>query len=382
MRLSRAVIHPFTLPLKRPLATAHGRIRERLGWLVELEDEAGRRGFGEATPLPEFGTEDVASCGRALEEGLSALLRSPSSLSPLESFAAGRRVEHAAALPGGEAPCARSAIEAARYDLAAKHAMRSLAAELRARAGLSGEAQTDVAVQALVGGVDPASVAKSARALKGLGFEAFKLKLSVSPDCRDLAFDLERVSALRAVVGSSARLRLDANEAWTREEAADALVALADFGIDYVEQPVRRDDLAGLERLSREGAIPVAADEALLGPGLAACLEARAASILIVKPAALGGLSNSMALWHRAQQEGLRVVWSTLIDGAVGRAACLALAAGLGPEAEVHGLGTADLLAADLAPVSITDQLDGTGRMRVPRGLGIGFEPAIGTLRR
>jgi len=187
------------------------------------------------------------------------------------------------------------------------------------------------------------------------------------------------VSALRSAVGPKARLRLDANEAWNRTAAAAALVALEPFGIDYVEQPVRRDDLVGLKRLSQDGAIPVAADEALLGDGLAACLEARAASILIVKPAAVGGLSASIGVWRRAREEGLRVVWSTLIEAAVGRAAALALAAGLGPVDEVHGLGTADLLAADLVVGASPDRLDSEGRRG---GAGIGFEPEIPVARR
>jgi L-alanine-DL-glutamate epimerase-like enolase superfamily enzyme len=108
-----------------------------------------------------------------------------------------------------------------------------------------------------------------------------------------------------------------------------------------------------LHRLVHEnGAVAVAADEALLGEGAAACLEARAASIFVVKPAALGGVEASVAIFGRARQLGIRVVWSSLIDGAVGRMTAVAIAAGLGdddPErVEVHGLGTADLLSRDL----------------------------------
>jgi o-succinylbenzoate synthase len=274
-------------------------------------------------------------------------------------------------------PCARFAIEAAGYDLTARRAGRSLADEIRIRAGQIDPAQKTVAVQGLIGGETPRSVAQSARASQEAGFQAFKLKLSVSKDRRDWARDVERVSALRSVVGARARVRLDANEAWDREEAVAALAALERFEIDYVEQPVRRDDLAGLEMLMREGAIAIAADEALLGSGLAACLDARAAQILVVKPAAIGGLSNSIALWQRAQREGLRVIWSTLIDGSVGRAAASALASALGPEGEVHGLGTADLLRVDLAPNGALDRLDPHGRICISDRAGIGFDPEI-----
>jgi o-succinylbenzoate synthase len=370
----RATMRAFSLPLERPLATAHGLISERLGWLIELEDGEGRRGFGEATPLPDFGTENLAACRLALEEGLRAWVGNADGLSQTSSR---RALDPLPTITEADAPCARSGLDAARYDLAAKRSGRSLAAEVRGCAGLAGQPADSVAVQALVEGVDPAAVEESARALMRLGFRSFKLKLAVTRGVQDAGLDVERVAVLRSAVGPEACLRLDANEAWGREEAAAALVSLERFGIDYVEQPVRRDDLAGLARLAREGAIPVAADEALLGLGLANCLEARAASILIVKPAAIGGISNALALWKRAQDEGLRVVWSTLIDAAVGRAAPLALAAGLGPIDEIHGVGTAGLLAADLADESGPDRLDAKGRLRVSGVVGIGFEPVI-----
>ncbi|MBJ18706.1 MAG: o-succinylbenzoate synthase [Deltaproteobacteria bacterium] len=368
--LRRAALRPFALRLRRPLETAHGQVSRRAGFLVELEDGEGRCGYGEATPLPDFGTEDLDACRRALEEGLFALIRIGADL-PSASLA------DSAAFRGGGAPCARSAIDSARVDLAAKGAARSLAREVRDRAGLVGEPESRVAVQALVGGGGPASVEESARTSVAAGFEAFKLKLAVSRGLRDPGLDLERVSALRGVIGSTARLRLDANEAWSLDEASGALAALEPFGIDYVEQPVERGDLVSLKRLSEEGAIRVAADESLLGGGLAACLEARAASILIAKPAAIGGLSGAIALWRRARSEGLQVVWSTLIDGAVGRAAPLALAAGLGSAQEVHGLGTAGLLATDLRETSSGDRLDARGRMQVSAAAGIGFAPVI-----
>jgi o-succinylbenzoate synthase len=367
-------MRPFSLPLRQPLETAHGRIDSREGWLVELEDEDGLLGFGEATPLPEFGTEDLETCRRALEHDLARELSAePLGESEPSVF---------------ETPCACAAIDSARLDLAAKRMGRSLAAEIRNRAGLRGSPAASVSVQALVGGTDPKEVEANARSAMAEGSTTYKLKLAVSSVCKDPGLDIDRVAALRGVVGSTARLRLDANEAWDRNEAEAALRALAPFEIDYVEQPVQRDDLAGLKSLSESSAIAVAADEALQGAGLDACLEARAASILIVKPAALGGVARSIEIFLRAQEMGLRVIWSTLIDGAVGRAGPLALAAGLGPAGEVHGLGTAGLLAADLdAGLAGSGKRGGesqTGarmasavRVEVPTDPGIGFEPRI-----
>jgi len=133
-------------------------------------------------------------------------------------------------------------------------------------------------------------------------------------------------------------------------------------------------DLAALKSLSKHGAIPVAADEALLGAGLAHCLRERASEILIVKPAALGGLARSRTLALRGREEGLRVIWSTMIDGAVGRGAAFALAGAFDEPDEVHGLGTAGLLAGDLGR-----EIEGfaQGRFQLRRESGLGFVPEL-----
>ena len=344
LKICRAGTRSFALPLVSPISTAHGSIASRAGFLVSLMDEEGRCGFGEATPLPIFGTEDLGTAGCALEEALGRLVHGST-----RSFEEALAVSARACI---DAPCALSALDGALHDLAAQRAGRSMSAWIRDRAGLAGEPAGRINVQALVVGQDAESVAVSAQASLDEGFETFKLKLSVSRPQPGLELDLVRVASLREVIGPARRIRLDANEAWEFLEAERALAALARFDIDYVEQPVSREDRAALKSLATHAAIPVAADEALLGTGWQACLESQAASIFVIKPAALGGIEPSTALFRRARERGIRVVWSSLIDGAVSRATAVALAAGLGPadepDDEVHGLGTAKLLARDL----------------------------------
>lgn len=373
MKILRGGTRTFALPLVTPLATAHGRIASRDGYLVSLMDQEGRCGFGEATPLPEFGTENLETSGRALERALRRLV------------AAGTHtIEDALALCSRscvEAPCALSALDGALHDLAAQHAERSLPDWIRDRAGLPGASARRIFVQALVVGEAPAEVSASARAALDEGFETFKLKLAVSPSQRDLELDLARVAALRETVGPAHRIRLDANEAWTLREAESALDALLRFDIDYVEQPVGRGERAALKDLDTNAAVPVAADEALLRKGWEACLESRAASIFIVKPAALGGIAPCLALYRRARALGIRIVWSSLIDGAVGRAGAVALAAALGGSGicdgegddEVHGLGTGRLLARDL--VEDREGVDGEIEPNRTVGLGTALTP-------
>ena len=351
LRFVRGRLFHTVLPLVRPLETAHGPIEAREALVVALEDAEGHVGWGEAAPLPEFGTESFGLC-RGRLEGL---------------------LEGATSLAGDATPCADFAWSTATRDLDARRADASFARRLAREAGYGDDLPTAIASQALVGGATPEAVAASARARLAEGFRAFKLKLAVTPEARSLGRDLDRVAALRQVVGPAARLRLDANEAWTEDQARRALIALAGFDVDYVEQPVARDDVDALGRLAAKGEVPVAADEALLDGGWRVCLARRAVSIWIAKPAALGALDVAIELARSVAEQGGRLVWSTLIDGAIGRGAARALAAATGAPGEVHGLGTGPLLAEDL--VDGSDPVD-AGHLPTPRRPGLGIEPS------
>lgn len=352
----RGALRPFALGLARPMATAHGELVRREGFLVELEDASGHRGIGEATPLPSFGTESLAETRAALEAGLRALV-------------AGAAPSEFARNLSEPAPCAAFALSIAAEDLVARRTGHSLAASLHAATSRPGAPLSRVSSQALVGGTTAEGVAQAAEAARRTGFAAFKLKLAVTPEAPDLARDLARVEALRAVVGPTARLRLDANEAWSREQAAEALAALARFEIEFVEQPLARADVAGLAALAQESPIPVAADEALQAGGWRRCLEWNAAPVWVLKPGAIGDVGRLLELVRSAQAAGIRLVWSNLIEGAVGRATARALAAATATPEEVHGLGTALLLSEDLIPASASKETEEDQVSEAP-GLG------------
>lgn len=174
------------------------------------------------------------------------------------------------------------------------------------------------------------------------------VKVKVAERGQVLADDVARVRAVREALGPEGRLRIDANGAWNLDEAEHALHALAEFDLEYVEQPCASiDELAELRRRIHYMGIPVAADESVRkADDPLAVARAGAADILVIKAQPLGGTRRALRLVAEA---GLPAVVSSALDTSVGLSMGVALAAAL-PQLEYDcGLGTASLFAADVA---------------------------------
>jgi O-succinylbenzoate synthase len=174
-------------------------------------------------------------------------------------------------------------------------------------------------------------------------------KVKVAEAGQALGDDVDRVAAVRDVLGPQGRLRVDANSAWSVAEARAALAALAPYGLEYAEQPCAAvDDLAALRvALARDHLdVLVAADESVRKASDPERLAlAGAADIVVVKVAPLAGVRRALAVADACQ---LPVVVSSALDTSVGLGAGVALAATLPELPYACGLGTAALLAADV----------------------------------
>ncbi|MEW1835619.1 o-succinylbenzoate synthase [Microbacterium sp. NPDC079995] len=177
-------------------------------------------------------------------------------------------------------------------------------------------------------------------------------KVKVAEPGQTLADDVARVRAVRAAMGPEGRIRVDANGAWNVDEAEHAVHALAEFDLEYVEQPCATvPELAELRTRIRYMDIPVAADESVRkAEDPVAVARAGAADLLVVKVQPLGGVRRALAVVAEA---GLPAVVSSALDTSVGLAMGTALAAALPDLAFDCGLGTASLLAADVTAESL-----------------------------
>jgi O-succinylbenzoate synthase len=166
--------------------------------------------------------------------------------------------------------------------------------------------------------------------------------------------DVDRVAAVRDVMGPAARIRVDANGGWSVTEAVDALRRLAAYGLEYAEQPCATvEELASLRvALAHNGIdVLVAADESIRrasDPMRVVRLEA--ADVIVVKVAPLGGVGSALTI---ARECGLPTVVSSALDTSVGIRAGIALAAALPDLPFACGLSTLELMAGDVAADSL-----------------------------
>lgn len=190
-------------------------------------------------------------------------------------------------------------------------------------------------------------------------------KVKVAEPGQTLADDIARVRAVREQLGPVGRVRVDANGGWNVDEAERAVHALAEFDLEYAEQPCATiPELVELRGRIKHLGIPIAADESVRrADDPLAVARAGAADLLVIKAAPLGGIRSAMALIATA---GLPVVVSSALESSVGLAAGLHLAAALPDFGYDSGLGTASLLAGDVTddPLQVVD-----GCLPVRRGV-------------
>ena len=252
---------------------------------------SGVHGYGEAAPIDRY-DESPASALAYVQEHGGLIGDDPFALE-----------EVMARLPAQEF-AARAAIDAALHDLQGK-----LTGQPVWR--LLGLARSGPPTSWTIWLGDPDDMARRAEKV-GDRFKRLKLKLGAGD-----GLDVERVRAVRGV--TTVPLQVDVNEGWTLDEARDAVVGLAELGVDYCEQPLPAGDPGGPE-LKRSSPVPIYVDEDCHTlADVAACAE-RAHGIN-VKLAKSGGIHEAVRMVHAARALGLGCMLGCMVESGLGIAA-------------------------------------------------------------
>lgn len=326
MQLEELEVIRYSLPFREPYVTARGELRERDLVLIRVRAE-GLEGLGETAALSLRGGLDTEQIAREISEVCWPVL-TDGDFDPRRIWSAITRCRSR-----GASAQALAAIDIALHDLAAK------SARVPVWRLLGAAATRPVRCNATLTAANPTSLRAMAEWWAADGFSTFKLKVG-------LAGDVAQVTTVRAVLGPTIRIRLDANGAWSTADAVERLRTLAQYTIELVEEPVHGlEQLAVLRTRTR---IALAADESVTSVRDARrAVELNACSAVTIKLAKVGGIGAALEV-----ADEIPVYLSSALEGPVGIAAAAHVAQAL-PESTTkfdlaHGLATERLFSTSI----------------------------------
>lgn len=332
-------IHIMSARMRAPFVSATGSVQTRELVLIRLEHIDGNVGYGEAAPLPGYDGVTVDDVQVALEDCREVLAR-------------GEELEREQLL----AECARlavlpqavAAIDLALWDLEGRRAGEPVWSLLGARD------PQEVTVNHSIAAPDRARAADEALRAADAGFRTLKLKVGLGDDAG-------RLAAVRAAAGPEVAIRLDANGAWTVDQAEAALRALEPAGIELCEEPV--SGLNEVAQLSQQIDVALSIDESTSLPG---ALERRVCDAACLKLGRSGGITGLAEASRTARRAGYEVYLASALDGPLGIAGALHAAAAIAPDRPC-GLATLGLFADRRDPLPARE-----GRIAPAAGPGLG----------
>jgi L-alanine-DL-glutamate epimerase-like enolase superfamily enzyme len=348
---------PVALPLRKPLHSFAGLITASRSLVVRIETGNGLVGWGEAGESLTMTGETLAAMQTAIADHLAPRLLDKNAL---DRAALMRMCSQA--LYGNTA--ARTAVEMALIDLAGHH-FGVPAVEL-----LGGALRRSLSPLWFVGAgsidKDLAEVAER----KALGYSSFKMKAAIEP----LATDILRMRELRKAIGPNLKLSVDANMGWDVPTASRFVRAVEELDVQFVEQPVRSDNLPGMAAVARASAVPIGADEGIHGKSeVMAHAGASAASGVSLKACKAGGLAEVLRVGAVADALGVSVIVASLIESSIATAATLHIGCAM-PQLDWGASLTNHYHAEDLVAEPLV--LDSEGAMHLPAAPGLGVNVA------
>ncbi len=342
------------MPFKAALEWGSGKRPQATRLVVEITLESGTKGYGETICLLEFIEPVLAKTviPVALKynvENIEAFTKN--------IFGAGYYHHKRAVV------MAMAAIEMAMWDAKGK------LLQVPVYKLLGGMYRKSVEVSAYLFGTDQARLKQSAQEFLDKGYKSFKVKIGM-----DEYSDIKNVETVRSTVGNK-HLRADVNSAWTPGTAKRMLNKLMPFDLQYIEQPLELDDIAGHSDLRRQQMIPVALDEsAYTLADVGNIVRAGAADVILLDPHEIGGMWQTVKAAAIAEAVGIPVTLHSGGELAVSQSAYVHLASSI-PNMSISIDSERDYLVDDIAknpPVVVDGCLSASDNIGL--GVDIDFE--------
>ena len=316
-----------TLTFKAPAGTSRGTYLTRQVYYVVLEDPStGHIGIGECAPLPKLSCDDVPD----YTERLKAFLNETAATGMMPSTEINRF------------PSIRFGLETALTHLRVGH--------LRFWDTPFSRGRASIPINGLIWMGTHDEMHARIEEKMALGFRCLKLKIGAI----DFENELSLLEGIRRHFPSHRlELRVDANGAFTPDEALEKLKALARFDLHSIEQPIRAGQWEAMRQLCDTSPIPIALDEELIGlnhiTDMSKMLNTVKPAYIILKPSLHGSFSGCCTWMQLAATRGIGTWATSALESNVGLNAIAQWAAAVMPAGIVQGLGTGQLFMDNVA---------------------------------
>lgn len=361
MKISRAGICHYSLPLTRRITVSGTPVTHREGYLLCLKDDTGNTGYGEISPLPGLDSQSLDSCMEELIQATRQLNQQPLQI---ENFSMTARLLGLTILKTPVNRHVMFGLESALLSLACQHdpeisvSVYKVAATGPSIIEVNGLYVPDLSKTVIQSQLDQ---------LKTSGVSTIKIKIGRIA----VQDEIDQIRTIQDFFNHDITLRLDANKALSLETYQRYYDALGDIPVEYVEEPLLDGDFTAAAKIPW----PLALDESLnlfldaITSEMTGVPEQTAA--LIVKPSSFSGLSGLYGFIQKAETLGLKVVLSSAFNTGltVSLLGSLALVSS-GSIRTAHGLDTLKYLKQDVItdpPVIRNGRLSITGKQRAGR---------------
>ncbi len=296
-------IYRFSIPME-PFTIATGTMDHAQNVFIRVHTDAGFYGVGECSAFPMIVGETQDTC-LAMARDFAKLWKGKDALAiearmqDLHHFAAGNTT-------------IKSAFDTALYDIAAKHAGLPLYKFL---GGRRRAVESDITI-----GINtPEKMAQRAIEFQQSGANILKVKLG-----KNAVEDVERIKQIREAVGTDMKIRVDANQGWSFDDAVFALQLLGPYDIEFCEQPMRTWYNDRLPELMKLSPVKIMADESVYNHHDARHqIESNSCHYINIKMAKSGGILEAKRIHDTAADRGIPCMMGGMLESRIALSAKL-----------------------------------------------------------
>ncbi len=306
LKVSAIEMFPIRVPFLRAHKIALGSAEGREILVVRITTNNGLVGLGEAIAHPGFSGETLG----ALKAGVSALTECVLGENPVQLNKICALMDKKLYANYG----AKGALEMALFDVLGR------AFDAPVYNLLGGITQERFPVSRSASHSDIEKDLAEVREYLNEGYRIIKVKVGVLP----VGKDVERVRAIRDLVGAAVSLRVDANQGWDVPTALKFIRGVEDCGLEFVEQPLPKPDLDGLAYLRSKWITPILADEsAATEHDVLEIIKRKAADFISIKLVKSGGILAARRIAALANSAGIKCYLGSQTETSIGTAASL-----------------------------------------------------------